>query len=284
MKSPCQCGPSAQPCGCDCESEPVQKSCHTCGSCGCRCAPTEKVATLLDCKLKIMLEPDAKGIVIPQTCGCGAAPLTDLWLWVRRRGTSEWIVKYPAWDHDEFGDVVFLFDQYLTNQPPGRYEGELRTGKACCATIEFTKPKPCGKPPTRVLPLAASTQCYSNSAPEGDMGTFDCISTFCGSLCGVLERGVKSLPLCDDDLMKLCGITPLCCPAQLVITDGARSEVVLFSGCSNGQVLVDRAVDGGPQYRFPPGSTIKFEWTGANAQQAVAGCGPGTQAAPWVIV
>ena len=96
---------------------------------------------------------------------------------------------------------------------------------------------------------------------------FDAISTFCRPLCAVLSRGDPLLKLATSDLSVLCSLTP-CKPVELVISDGFNSETVTFTGCQNGAAIVAR---GTPQFKFPRGATVCFQWTANNVQ---ANCTP----------
>lgn len=212
--------------------------------------------------------------------------LPDLWLWIRRRGGDDWRVKYPAWDRDEFGGIEFLFDDLFFDLCYGRYEGELRYGGCPCGSIEIDYRKPCvslRKPPQA---LPADRTAYPTEKPVGAYPMYDALSAFSTTLCGVLEKGVRDLPLSLDDREYLCGVI-LCCPVQLVLSDGVYSEVVEFSGCTSDRVEVARGMASTVQRRFAPGTKLYFAWTEQNTKSATVGCGgvsPSECTGDWVLI
>lgn len=265
------CGPKPHKCDSGCGG-PCGGGCG-CGGCGCKKPPADPSPTRLRCRQKVRLQPGDRAITLDGGCACGSPEdLSKTWLFIRRRGQDPWLVKYPAWDVDEAGNTMFLFDDLFLAQPPGRYEAQLRLAiteceSKVCDVFEIALPKDCGTSTVRPRAVASEPMCFPD-APCGVYPVYEEIQTFCGALCGVLERGVRTLPLCDADIAALCGVT-LCAPVQLVISDGVRTEIVEFTACDGETVTVERAMAGTSQYRFPPGSTVKFEWTQDNVARAL---------------
>lgn len=256
-------------CETDCKPKCLCNGCRTCGSCG--CAPPEP-KRFLRCRVKVQLSASDRAITLPASCVCDDAEvdLSKLWLWVRRRGQSEWALRYPAWETDDYGGILFLFDDQLQRLPPGRYEGELRYRGCACETIELDLRRKCPPRVTRVETVREA--CMTFPSFQGGFPVFESVQGFTAELCGVLEKGVRSLPLCGADKTRLCAAT-LCKPVQLVLCDGVRTEIIEFSGCTDDQILVDRGMGGTTQRRFPPGTKVSFEWTEANIAGVMAPCG-----------
>lgn len=274
MNERCQpCAPETPPpaeTGCESECTPncLCNKCANggCGSCGCS---KPEPPRMLRCRVKTRLTCEDKGILIPASCVCTSTPvdLTKLAMWVRRRGTTEWLVRYPAWDIDANGGILFMLDDLFFKLPLGRYEGELRYNGCVCETIEIDYRRACAPRVTKVEPISGSCLVFPTSPMCEVHPVFEAIQGFSAELCGVLERGVRSLPLCGSDKDKLCAMN-FCMPVQLVVCDGARSEIVEFKGCENGVLVVDRGMGGTQQARFAPGSKVTFEWTEANIKAA----------------
>jgi hypothetical protein len=187
---------------------------------------------------------------------------------VRRRGTCEWVLSYPAWDLDDEGGIRFLLDAKFFDQKHGRYEAELLHDSEPCATIELDYRRNCPVSRPRPVAITRVEPCYP-AAPEGVTPVFEQLYTFCTTLCGVLEKSSQVLPICDP--AALCDIV-LCRPVQLALDDGVHHEIVEFSACSMGQVVVTRGVAGTVPQRFPAGARVMFVWTADNVTAAVEGC------------
>ena len=100
---------------------------------------------------------------------------------------------------------------------------------------------------------------------------FEHIQNFSARFCKIFDKDDVVLPLLPDDELRLCSEV-LCKPVQLVITDGVKSETVLFVGCDSGVPVVERGQAGTEVVKFPAGATIQFSWTAANVVAECEGC------------
>lgn len=234
----------------------------------CQREPAPRVFTY---RQKVRVTPDVAGTEFPPAlCGCaGAVPsIAGIEAWVRRRGECTWRVKYPAWDVSERGWIVFRWDDALYGLKPGRYEAEIRQNGHACGAVELVIGPECAIDLRRHRPLTRRVSAYPTSAPEGAFPVFDAIATFSASLCGVLERGATTLPLCPADLSALCSVT-LCRPVELQLSDGVATELVMFEGCVSGVPQFRR---GSPQFKFPRGASLSFVWSTHNVTGAMSPC------------
>lgn len=245
---------------------------HPLSSCGCGCKPPPKPCappTILSCAAKVKVLASDAGVVLPRSCICtDGLDVSLLKMRVRRRGECEWTLEYPAWDLDDAGGVRFLLDDLFFKQKLGRYEAELTYDGEHCATIEIDYRKKCPVSAKRPAPIKRVEPCYP-SAPQGVTPVFEPLYTFCTSLCSIMERDAQVLPICDPSL--LCSLV-LCRPVQLAIDDGVHHELVEFSACQSGAVVVTRGVGGTTPQRFPAGSRVMFVWSPDNVTAAVEGC------------
>lgn len=258
----CGCGQPKPQCSCN---EPETPLCVPCGCTTPECTPTYRAI-----RLHITIGPSDAGTCFPMAvCGCGdAAPdISKLSAKVRRRGQCAWLLSYPAWDCSDCG-IEFRWDSLLYNLPKGRYELAFFYDGCECGSVEITISAKCPVNTGKSTPLKARTISYPTAAPPGAHPVFDQIASFTASLCGVFEKADTLLPLCPDDVARLCAITP-CKPVRLTITDGYNTEVITYTGCTAGAPLVTR---GEPRYRFPKGSKVEFRWVQENVQAVMSSC------------
>lgn len=198
---------------------------------------------------------------------CSPTDLADMWLYVRRRGTRDWVVKYPAWELDDAGNVVFRIDDQFP-MDHGRYEGEVRVGDEVLGSVEiYVARSHAATGRGRALRMVPD---WRPPKPDGVTDMYEPIYDFRAYLCDVLEKDGALLPLGADDADRLCGVT-LCRPAQLVLYDGYHKEVIEFSCTANG-IEITRGLAGTDPQRFPRGTEVRFEWTEANVTNAMNGC------------
>lgn len=267
--APC-CGHAHEPEPAPCPTPGCGPACG-CVSCGANfCQPAhDPCEPPLKCNVKFTLSCDAVGVSFsPRECG-GPVDIERIEGRVRRRGRAKWLLSYPAWDTDDNGYVQFRFDKHFRDLKPGRYEFQIREVGACkpCGSAEITIKERCPLDLTKRTLVKKATPTFP-SRPPGATPMFDAVQTFAASLCQPMERGDTVLRLNSADMAALCGVQ-LCKPVQLVLTDGINHEIVTFTGCTSGVPTVTR---GSPQYKFPRNATVKFEWTAANATNALAGC------------
>lgn len=251
------------------------KRCGCSHSCDCganTCSPKEiERVPAIPCTRRIKLPCDAPGVSFPLTeCGntCDA-DIKKLSGWVRRLGQTPWLVKYPAWDFDDRKRVMFRFDPHLWKQPPGRYEFQLRRDDCVpLCRAELVLKRECPLDLSNGALIKAAPARHFPLKPSGVLPVFDAISTFTAELCRVWERGSSVLPLSPADATTLCAVV-ICKPVELVVSDGVNSEVVLYTGCVAGVPQIARS---GPQFKFPKGSSIAFQWTPANVAASLTPC------------
>jgi hypothetical protein len=195
----------------------------------------------------------------------------DLSLFIRRRGKDAWLFEYPVWDRED-GRAVFRLDSQFLTAKAGRYEAELRSGCAVCHTFELVLSAPCDTRPTIVCPEAADRLVLHTEKPEGlTVVVFESIQNFCATFCDTLEKDEDVLPLSAEDKDFLCEQV-LCKPVELVVSDGYKTETVLFSGCEAGEPVVERCRAGTQLRRFPRGAKVCFSWTAYNVTAECEGC------------
>lgn len=258
----CGCGLKKPHCTCD---EPETPLCVPCGEQPEPCVPTYRAI-----RTHIALDIRDAGTCFPlKVCGCGSTSpdLYQLKVRFRRRGQCIWLLEYPAWDISDCG-IEFRWDLQLHRLKPGRYEAQFYYGDRPCGLVEMQIGGECPLSVDTFTTLRARDTRYPTASPPGAYPVFDEIVGYTAKLCSVLNRGDTLIPLCQPDIDRLCAIS-LCKPVQLQITDGYNSELVTFTGCTNGAVIVTR---GSPQHKFPTGSTVQFVWSADNARAACSPC------------
>jgi len=215
----------------------------------------------------VKLSPTDCGFTVPEGCVCDdQTDIGSITIRIRRRGTEQFTLEYPAWDRNEDQDIVFLLDDLFLNEPEGRYDVAVFVDEELCGWLEIEKPKckiALGKP----KPIVRETLCFPVYEGNG-CSLFEDVQAFKATLCGVLEKGVRSIPLCEEDKDTLCGLS-LCSPVELVLSDGCNTEIVSFGKCEEGEPIFERGVAGTKQARFPVVSTLRFEWTEKNVGYAM---------------
>lgn len=217
-------------------------------------------ATVLMCDLRDTI------CVRLSSCRHCTSPSTDYTLYVRRRGAINWDLEYPAWEVSEDGSLCFRLDD-LFPMTPGRYEGEIRSAAGdVVGHVEIIVPR------TRLTAAQISRGMARRrmSKPAGASDMFEPLVGWQTRLCDILEPTGRKLPVDSTVESFLCSLT-LCKPAQLVIDDGIRQEVIEWR-CVSGQIEIDRAADGKGPYRFPRGAEVYFDWTEENVRRAMEGC------------
>ena len=200
--------------------------------------------------------------------GCDLPNIDDVWLYVRRRGKQDWLLKYPAWEHGDDGTVCFLLDDQFPTEH-GRYEAEIRHGDVVLGVVELAVPRNMRVGLGEPLAVKAASW-YAPPKPDGVTDMYQQIETFSAALCRILEKDDIILPISADKVQQLAGIA-LCRPAQLVITDGVHREIVEWRH-DNGEIVIERAKGGTVPQRFPQGAIVRFEWTEDNVLNAMQGC------------
>lgn len=265
-------------CGCS-KSKPCDKGCQYCTPCApapCPTAPKPPISKLAS----VLIDCETAGFVTSRyRCGCTKSmDIERLWAYVRRLGQCEWFVRYPAWGTTDDGRVEFRIDDTLLEQPSGRYEVEFRyvaeggCSSFICGRIQIVVPPWCGKI-NKVQPVKARRVHYPEDKPAQvtEPHMYSEVQSFTATLCAVIDVGVTTLPLSPADIAALCAIT-LCKPVELVLDDGVNTELVSFSGCVSGAVVVQRGVSGTTQKKFPKGTSVYFRWTNNNVANVLAGC------------
>jgi hypothetical protein len=256
-----------------CDNDCLTATCRRCSSVICCCGPAEPPPpacshpVLIPRSRRVVLTDCIAGLRL-KVVGCDA-DAAGIEGWIRRRGQQRWLLKYPATYVDGDGLTVFRFDAKVAELPSGRYEMEVRRGCDVCTLVEIVVPPGCA---TLGALLSLPYTSYNYPArPEGVTAMFDLIASLTTSLCAPLAKTDTALPLSDADKAILCGLV-LCRPVQLVLDDGVQQEIVEFSGCSAGNVVVRRGVGGTVPLAFPNGTGLNFAWTPQNVTNAVAGC------------
>lgn len=257
----CGCGMPKQECQCH---EPETPLCVPCQQ-----DPAPVCSYPRAIKLHVTISPNDAGTCFPlAVCECGDQPdISALTARIRRRGQCDWLLEYPAWDCSDCG-VEFRWDSQLLSLPKGRYELHFFEGGECCGLVELSIGRKCAVNAKSFTALKQQRTNYALTAPTGVHPVFDDIAGFTANLCSVFDKGDTLLPLCQPDIDRLCAIS-LCKPAEIEVNDGYNSELVTFTGCTAGAVLVTR---GSPRYKFPKGSVVRFVWSTANVQAACSPC------------
>lgn len=247
------------------------KHCSSCAPCTPCAPPPPEPNWRFRCSNKVRMTCNDRAVILPLgDCRCVDPKPSDLELFIRRRGTCEWALRYPAWVVEN-GGVTWLFDGLFAKLPLGRYEAEVRYKKEPISAVELelvSAPVVSGVGATPV-PLHNATPMTTKPA-----GVTDMFLPFYGMeapLTRILEKSDTTLPLSAADAARLCSAV-LCQPVQLVLDDGVNRETVEFSGCVDGAPVVVRGATDCSQYRFPVGTTLRFEWTPMNVTNACQGC------------
>lgn len=222
---------------------------------------------------KIRLTPESRSIVL-SPAACGTTPgAGDVSIRIRRRGCDDdcWLLSYPQFDTDERGRLRFILDSQLTALGEGRYEAEVMQGCDPCGSFEIILPPACGLDLHTAAAVPGETVKVINGSIPDVTDIFNAVNTLNASLCAVLEPTDTRIPLSQSDKDALCALT-LCRGVELLLTDGVKSEFVLFEGCEGGEVTVTRGVAGSSPGRFPVGTELCFTWTSANVAAAAEGC------------
>ena len=220
---------------------------------------------------KIKLTRESTGFTLePATCSQIGNP-DELEIFVRRRGTECYTLKYTVFDRIPSGGYEIRLDRAFLELPTGRYEFSFARDCAFCGSIEVELCDDCKIGQPKVNQLEGKPAKLFKEEPEGVSDIFNDIYECEFNLCTVMEADDTTVPLSKTDLDKLCAIV-LCRPVQLVIHDGTKSETVEFAGCLDGKAVVTRCVNGGTPIKFPAGATMEFSWTPANVVAAVEGC------------
>lgn len=224
---------------------------------------------------KIHVDSTTRAITLdPKQCGVAVVSTDTVTIRLRRRGGRDcatWLLQYEHFDNDDRGNMRFIVDSKLFALPEGRYEAQVRQGETECGSFELVLDKTCALDVQSVATATGEDVKIINGDIDNVTDVFNAINTLDVQLCAVLEPTATVLPLSTTDRDALCAIT-LCRQVQLMLTDGVKSEVVGFSGCTNGVVEVVRGMEGTSVSRFPAGTSLSFTWTSANVTAAVEGC------------
>jgi hypothetical protein len=210
-------------------------------------------------------------VVDSRTCGVSQGSGEEVVMMVGRRGQDDFCLMYPAFDVDDAGRTRFVLDDKLFALPDGRYEAHFVQGCATCAVVELVIDKDCAIDVSSIEAVEGIRPKISNGEIPDVSDIFDQINELELELCSVLEPTADTLPLSVSDKEMLCALT-LCCPVQLLVTDGVKSEYVAFEGCEAGEVKVARGANDTTPSRFPAGSELCFTWTPDNVRAAAEGC------------
>lgn len=222
-------------------------------------------------KRKLVVQACDAAIALPPMCGdeCGSVRPETVTVWLRRRGCAKWRVQYPVWDTDDDGRFLVLLDSAFFAMPFGRYEADVRVGGCSVGSLELDYRCPqlrFGKPvavPRNVPEFPTD--------PLGVTPMYRDVVTFSTRLLAAFEA-CDEVPLLCDDAYHALARAVLCKPVELVLSDGCRYEIVAFAGTTLGEVVLTRGQADTRPVRFPPGSTLTFQWTSTNVANAAAGC------------
>lgn len=207
-----------------------------------------------------------EALIIPDRSG-EYADVTLAKIRMRRRGTDDYFAEYAGWDRNAEGAIVFLLDDLLWEQRYGRYEAELSYAGVSVGVLELNYRPTAPITPGALRTLAPKLSAIPTTKPQGVGNVFDSIQAMQFLLTAPLEKGARLVPLRSTDKTALCAVT-LAAAAEFEITDGFQSELVKFTACTAGEVLVDRAQSGTAQRRFPAGSLLRFVWSTKNVAAA----------------
>jgi hypothetical protein len=194
-------------------------------------------------------------------------------MFIRRRGSEQWCLEYPAFEETDDGKFRFIFDYLYFRLKNGRYEARIRAGNSCCGSIELDLTTGCKIDQASVTAVEPNDPHIILEGPEGMSNIYDGVINFKAYLCRVMEPGDTTLPLRPEDAAKLCNAS-LCKPVQLVVFDPVKSETVEITGCVDGVPMVERCKAGTMARKFPVGSCVQFSWTSENVVNVMAGCDP----------
>lgn len=223
---------------------------------------------------KLKLTPESRSIVLGiEMCHGGelADPLT---LRLRRRGQRDddgWLLEYPAFDTDMQGRARFILDSQIHALAAGRYEAQVRRGCYVCGSMELDIDKTCAVDLDTAVAVEGETVKVVNGEIPNVTDIFQTVNTLSLQLCAILEATDARLPLAQTDKDQMCALV-LCRGVELMLTDGVKSEIVLFQGCQDGEVVVTRGQAGTSAARFPVGTDLCFTWTTSNVAAAAEGC------------
>lgn len=224
---------------------------------------------------KLRLGASDRSIVIGTAeCGVSEVSTDPVSIRIRRRGhrgDESWLLEYPAFDADFDGRTRFILDSQITALADGRYEAQVMQGCDVCGTFEIELDKSCALDVTSAATVRGEIAKVINGEIPNVTDIFQEINTLSVNTCAILEATDTRLPLAQADKDALCALV-LCRGVELMLTDGVKSEVVLFSGCANGEVEVTRAQAGTSAARFPIGTDLCFTWTSNNVTAAAEGC------------
>jgi hypothetical protein len=190
---------------------------------------------------------------------------------IRRRGKSNFTLRYDVFDTDTDGRARFILDSRVHSLPSGRYEAAIFQGCEYCSSFELVVPGHCAIGETNIEQVPVSTPIIHNGNIEGNCVYPENIVNFSSALTAVVEPGTNILPLPADAKTLLCGAV-LTAPVQLVLYDGVKSEVVDFAVCEGGVPLFTRGAGTSTPSRFPKGATLTFSWTPTNVSRACDSC------------
>lgn len=218
---------------------------------------------------------DTRAIVLrPDTCGVSVVSTDPVTLRIRRRsqrGDAPWLLEYAQFDKDNEGRLRFIIDDKLFALSDGRYECVVMQGCDTCQHFQLVLDKRCTIAVGSLDAVDGETVKIVNGEIPNVTDIFQTINTLELNLCAVLEPDVNVLPLSQSDKDAMCALV-LCRAVELMISDGVKSEVVSFSGCTDGNVVVARGQAGTSPARFPAGSELCFTWTTNNVVAAAEGC------------
>lgn len=214
---------------------------------------------------RIVVGPHDRGVMLPITDTAGL-DLNVLALRIRRRGSDEWLLTYPAWDRTDDGKhVFFLLDSALGEW--GRFEARVEYGGRKLGTFEIDYRAAAPVSARMGEALEARPVTIITDKPTGATDMYDPVQTFSATLTEPLARADVVLPLSETARAALCNAV-IAQPVQLVITDGVQHEIVEFTACQMNQVVVTRARAGTLPRKFPAGATVQFSWTVQNVANA----------------
>ena len=209
-------------------------------------------------------------------CGCAGETPANLRMWLRRYGDLHHTANYPVFDTLPDGSMDFRLDKALLGAASGLYEvimapdqaSALEVGARVSANLMLKDDTPQWGRTQRVDLDCSETGACVAPPPEGISDMFDHLTSFCGVITAELSDTDTTIPMSSAHQAVLCN-TPICRPVQLELWDGVNNEIVTFSACSAGTVVVQR---GTPRFKFPKGSHLRFRWTQDNVTNASAGC------------
>ncbi len=217
--------------------------------------------------LRTTLTPQAGGLVLPASVVRDRAgfEIAKLAARVRRMGSDDFTLGFPAWDFTDDGSILFLLDSLFWDQAYGRYEFQLTYDDHVVGSVDVDykpyAPLRAGMP----RPLQRKSLVFA-AKPSGATDVFNNLEAFSAPIQAILERTDNTVALTEDDTALLAGTLPFA--VELVLTDDVRTEIVKFYGLVDGAVIIERASAGTKPLRFPVGATLAFRWTSYNVSKA----------------